>query len=1302
MSLYEKQGVYPSAYVSLLTKQKLRSPAMIEFVPCMPRLLSARTLAVVVCMLFICTPAQAVDIPVETEGDYQRLLDAIRATEYTRQGYLEDTANPRMVASVAGLWAFSERNPLATPEQLDAFVTAYDAALAQAVPGDEHLLSAGSLLTAVNATRIAPDGLLVGTDTRVSRDALNLLGLSMPGLESFEQSQNRMAQFDVGSVQRWINRSQTADILTALLAGVSPSGERVVGLETTAAAYLVSLGYAPMLGSIDPDQPEVNAGLTGLPDFAGFIAIRDVAGAHVGLETEVFSRIEDIQLDAEARLDDIGNAEIPEDMGLDSIDLFAAANDPDHPDHADAIAFLEARRQAVVDSIRETTDDRAAVFARTMLLQQSSYPDVQYVAENTRSFAGMQLQVNNDLAVAQQSLGIVGSLAGLGAAYATGNVYAGVTSTASLISGVLGLVDLLGDGPPSAEQQIFDQIAELRQQVEDLRVQMNARFDIVDAKLDTIFDTMVAAFDRLQDGIDTLIADITSVRSSLDRIEAALYGFAQNLLLVDLTALTDAILDYRTKTGFDLAYADQSPSFVAGASSFTTFATFTAQTSSFAGPENNQSMILTLDNAADVLSGPDDVVSRLLNDFRRVPLGLVTIDGTPVSGPIITGRAAAPAPWSQAAAAYAQLARENPWYFAYMLRSQQDSMGGDSPQINQIIAQGDRIRSLANATRDRDDLFIAMLTRASDGIIQVQTVIDDAIDAELATNSLDNGTTRIDLWGPVEQTASPLVNPVTFVTLAGEGCFDSPIPFNPAHITTSGNGSASSFPHDGFEASISDNRTGSSAAYTRAELAERNALDWRLRTSSTHRPLVEVEEIDYLSSFNDNEFDVKVSSIMQGSLRSVRTIRVVVEVQQIFNGGDWGPPNPKYNVIDGDICEMVLDYWLGFVSGNGLTLLFPPLQDGDLVGEILPAGEIILEEPFGWPVPQRYFVDARFRVISDTSTYTHEGTDYLPIQSAFIADQFASIRDDIRQSIFDDINAPPSLIDDAFTQLDNTSALLDGYLTLGTADALNRGEALRSAFRGLPSSDGIGFRSGDVISVLVDEADADDGSIGGAPGLDLPALEDYFNQRLGALSSEIALALSTPAPSFPYIEFMLADLNALMDGAFDLAIDDTYIAAGSLSVDAAQGVMANDIGQPGRIDNQDLMVDPDFFGSVDHTPPMHGSVSIAPDGAFTYTPNPGFEGTDTFNYRLVAQVGDPDNPVGNPDVYSTPARVVLRVTAAACLADFNGDGVLNFFDVSEFIVAFGDDDPAADLNSDGLLNFFDVSAFLVSYSDGCP
>lgn len=55
-----------------------------------------------------------------------------------------------------------------------------------------------------------------------------------------------------------------------------------------------------------------------------------------------------------------------------------------------------------------------------------------------------------------------------------------------------------------------------------------------------------------------------------------------------------------------------------------------------------------------------------------------------------------------------------------------------------------------------------------------------------------------------------------------------------------------------------------------------------------------------------------------------------------------------------------------------------------------------------------------------------------------------------------------------------------------------------------------------------------------------------------------------------------------------------------------------------------------------------------------------------------------------------------------CLADFTGDGNLNFFDVSAFLVAFNAQDPIADLSGDGSYNFFDVSAFLVAFNKGCP
>ena len=66
----------------------------------------------------------------------------------------------------------------------------------------------------------------------------------------------------------------------------------------------------------------------------------------------------------------------------------------------------------------------------------------------------------------------------------------------------------------------------------------------------------------------------------------------------------------------------------------------------------------------------------------------------------------------------------------------------------------------------------------------------------------------------------------------------------------------------------------------------------------------------------------------------------------------------------------------------------------------------------------------------------------------------------------------------------------------------------------------------------------------------------------------------------------------------------------------------------------------------------------------------------------------------------TPGRYTIR--ALACAADLNGDGMLNFFDVSSFLTLYQDQHPQGDLNGDGSFNFFDVSAFLSAYQGGCP
>ena len=86
---------------------------------------------------------------------------------------------------------------------------------------------------------------------------------------------------------------------------------------------------------------------------------------------------------------------------------------------------------------------------------------------------------------------------------------------------------------------------------------------------------------------------------------------------------------------------------------------------------------------------------------------------------------------------------------------------------------------------------------------------------------------------------------------------------------------------------------------------------------------------------------------------------------------------------------------------------------------------------------------------------------------------------------------------------------------------------------------------------------------------------------------------------------------------------------------------------------------------------------------------------DTTRLRMTSAGNDPiyiDNVYFGPD----------QLTGACSEADFNADGILDFFDISAFLTAFGGGDLAADLSGDGVLDFFDISAFLTAFGQGCP
>lgn len=57
---------------------------------------------------------------------------------------------------------------------------------------------------------------------------------------------------------------------------------------------------------------------------------------------------------------------------------------------------------------------------------------------------------------------------------------------------------------------------------------------------------------------------------------------------------------------------------------------------------------------------------------------------------------------------------------------------------------------------------------------------------------------------------------------------------------------------------------------------------------------------------------------------------------------------------------------------------------------------------------------------------------------------------------------------------------------------------------------------------------------------------------------------------------------------------------------------------------------------------------------------------------------------------------------APCIANFNGDDVLDFFDIQAFLAAFSNNEQSADVVDDEVFNFFDIQYFLAAFSAGCP
>lgn len=140
------------------------------------------------------------------------------------------------------------------------------------------------------------------------------------------------------------------------------------------------------------------------------------------------------------------------------------------------------------------------------------------------------------------------------------------------------------------------------------------------------------------------------------------------------------------------------------------------------------------------------------------------------------------------------------------------------------------------------------------------------------------------------------------------------------------------------------------------------------------------------------------------------------------------------------------------------------------------------------------------------------------------------------------------------------------------------------------------------------------------------------------------------------------------DMSFDLYLH------GDVAGPVTDGVLLND-GDP----------DGDYKTALLVSQPTHGTLAFTADGGFTYTPDPGFVGSDSFTYR--ANDGERQSDV---------ATVVINVVPNSLAADVNEDNIVDLADVAMVVAGFGQaagaDKHGGDVNGDGCVDLRDAIA----------
>ncbi len=203
----------------------------------------------------------------------------------------------------------------------------------------------------------------------------------------------------------------------------------------------------------------------------------------------------------------------------------------------------------------------------------------------------------------------------------------------------------------------------------------------------------------------------------------------------------------------------------------------------------------------------------------------------------------------------------------------------------------------------------------------------------------------------------------------------------------------------------------------------------------------------------------------------------------------------------------------------------------------------------------------------------------------------------------------------------------------------------------------------------------------------------------------------------PYLTFVLAGIPGSAAGVAGWMITIDLTGFGDIEIGDTDGVdtcgSGNNSGGQGSDVDGDGYADFGYGINFRHPPSATTGATgcmlvVPPGGSF-----PNSLGDDDWMALFFTQ--DWSNPdglywfggydcSGGPGNWTPWASYYLGLygNGGICPPDRNGDGVLDFFDIQDFLIDFAAGDPSADFNDDGLFDFFDVQVYLGAFAAGCP